>query len=169
MVVKKRKGVTLMELMLTVAILGIVAGVGAPLMYQTTNFWRLTSARFAIQRDVRTSIDMINRFTRQAKGSTVVIDSAAGQPPFSRIQFQYTNSSGNDTTMYFYQSGKKLYMNNGGTITMLSENLAYIAFTYPRTDDTSIVSVAMTMQSPTYRGGKKALQLSIQKVRIMNP
>ena len=28
--------------------------------------------------------------------------------------------------------------------------------------------LGMTMQSPTYRGGKKALQLSIQKVRVMN-
>ena len=36
------------------------------------------------------------------------------------------------------------------------------------TDDPSIVSVAVTMQAPTYLGGKKALQLSISKVRIMN-
>lgn len=168
MVAAKRGGYTLMELMLTVAILGVVFTIAAPLMLQSTNFWRLTSARYAIQRDVRTSIDMINRFTRQAQAGTVVIDNAAGQPPASRLRFNYVNSSGNDVVMYFYQSGKKLYMNNNGSVKMLSENLAYIAFTYPRSDDTSIISVAMTMQSPTYRGGKKALQLSIQKVRIMN-
>ena len=168
MVRKIRRGYTLMETMMTVAILGIVISTSAPLMYQATNFWKLTSARYAIQRDVRTSIDMINRFTRQAQSATVVIDAASGQPPASRIQFSVVNSTGATVTMSFYQSGKKLYMNNNGNVALLSDNLAYIAFTYPRTDDISIISVAMTMQSQTYRGGKKALQLSIQKVRVMN-
>lgn len=168
MVGKKRKGYTLMEMMMTVAIIGIVISFSAPLMYQATNFWKLTSARYAIQRDVRTSLDMINRFARQAQSATVVIDNASGQPPASRIQFQYTNTAGDTVPVSFYQSGKKLYMSNNGRVSLLSEYLAYIAFTYPRSDDISIISVAMTMQSPTYRGGKKALQLSIQKVRVMN-
>jgi prepilin-type N-terminal cleavage/methylation domain-containing protein len=168
MVKIKRKGYTLMEMMMTVAIMGIVMGIAAPLMLQMTNFWRLTSARYAIQRDVRTSLDTINRFTRQAQSATVVIDNASGQPPFSRIRYNYTNTDENTVVVSIYQDGKKLYINNNGSISMLSDSLAYIAFTYPRTDDISIISVAMTMQSPTYRGGKKALQLSIQKVRVMN-
>ena len=168
MVIKKKKGYTLLEMMMTVAIIGTVFGMVSPLMMQMTNFWRLTSARFAIQRDVRTSLSMINRFTRQAQSGTVVIDQATGQPPASRIFFYYTDTNGTTVPVYFYQLGKKLYVSINGRTTLLSESLGYIAFTYPRTDDISIVSVAMTMQSPTYRGGKKALQLSIQKVRIMN-
>lgn len=117
---------------------------------------------------MRASLDSINRFTRQAQSATVVIDNAAGQPPTSRIQYQMVNSTGATVSMSFYQSGKKLYMNNNGNVSMLSDNLAFIAFTYPRSDDITIISVAMTMQSPTFRGGKKALQLSIQKVRVMN-
>ncbi|HAH32465.1 MAG TPA: hypothetical protein DCL44_09165 [Elusimicrobia bacterium] len=166
--VKKRKGYSLVEMMLTVAILGILSTIAAPLFMQMTNFWRMTSARYAIQRDVRTSLALINRFTRQAQSSTVVIDNASGQPPASRIHFHYTNTDGNTVPVYFYQLGKNLYMSNNSRTTVLSSNLAYIAFTYPRTDDISLISVAVTMQSPTYRGGKKALQLSIQKVRIMN-
>jgi len=157
-----------MEMMMVVAILGVLISASAPLMYQTTNFWQLTSARYSIQRDVRTSLDMINRFTRQAQSATVIIDNISGQPPASRIRYQYTNTAGNTVQMSFYQTGKKLYMSNNGSVSVLSSNLAYIAFTYPRTDDIGIISVAMTMQSPTYRGGKKALQLSIQKVRVMN-
>jgi hypothetical protein len=61
-----------------------------------------------------------------------------------------------------------LALNGTSNTTTLSKNIGYIAFTYPRTDDVSIISVAVTMQTPTYLGQKKTLQLSIQKVRVMN-
>jgi len=168
MAITKHRGYTLVEMMIVVAIVGTLFAVVSPLMLQMTNFWRLTSARYTIQRDVRASLSTINRFTRQAQAATVTIDNISGQPPSSRLQFQYTNADGNTVTVMFYQLGNKLYMSNNGNISVLSSSLAYVAFTYPRSEDTSIISVAMTMQSPTYLGGKKALQLSIQKVRIMN-
>lgn len=164
MAIKKKKGYTLVEVMMTVAILGIVGGMGAPMMMQMTNFWRQTTARNAIQRDVRTSLDLINRFARQGKSSTLVIDAAAGQPPCSRVAF--TSVQGEPVS--FYQTGNKLYMSLSGRVTLLTTNLAYIAFTFPRTDDVTLLSVAITAQASTYMGGKKALQLSIQKVRVMN-
>lgn len=164
MAIKPRKGYTLMEVMMTVAILGIVGGMAVPMMMNMTNFWRQTTARNAIQRDVRTTLDLINRFARQAVSSTVVIDAAPNQPACSRVT--YTSIQGE--TVSFYQTGNKLYMSMAGKTSMLTENLAYVAFTFPRTDDTTLLSVAITAQAATYRGGKKALQLSIQKVRIMN-
>ena len=160
-----RRGYTLTEAMLTVAIVGILASVSAPLLVQMTNFWRLTSARNAIQRDVRASLDNVNRFARQARAITVVISRKnSSQPPMSKITFKTIQGD----TIMFYQDGKKLMMSKNGQLSKLSDNLAYIAFTYPRTDDTSIISVALTVEAQTYRGGYKALQLSIQKVRIMN-
>ena len=164
MALNSHKGYTLTEAMLTVAIVGTLAAVSSPLLVQMTNFWRQTSARNAIQRDVRSSLDMINRFVRQAQSGTVVIDAASGQPPDSRIAF--TSIQGQSVS--FYQGGNKLYMSLAGKVSTLSSNIAYIAFTYPRTDDVTLISVVVTLQSPTYLGGKKALQLSIQKVRIMN-
>ena len=159
------KGHTLTEAMITVVIVGIVASLAAPLLVQVTNFSRQTNARGIIERDVRASLDMINRFTRQAQSATVVIDSiSSSQPPYSRLTF--TSSQGQAVS--FYQSGNKLYMSLAGQTSLLTSNLAYIAFTYPRTDDTSLISVAITTQAPTYRGNELALQLSIQKVRIMN-
>ncbi len=157
-------GYTLAEAMIVVAIVAVLAAVSAPLLIQMTNFWRQTSARTVIERDVRVSMDTMDRMLRQAQKSTIVIDQAAGQPPWSRIAF--TTISGR--TVSFYQSNNRLYETLGGTSSILSRNLGFIAFTFPRTDDTSIVSVAITTQAPTYRGGIKALQLSIQKVRIMN-
>ena len=164
MALKSAKGYTLVEAMMTVAIVGILTAVAAPLLIQMTNFWRQTTARNNIERDVRVSLDTFNRFARQAQSGTVTIDRGSNQPPASRITF--TSIQGQ--TVSFYQTGNKLYMQLGGNVSLLSSNIAYIAFTYPRTDDTSLISVAITTQSPTYKGAKKALQLSIQKVRIMN-
>jgi prepilin-type N-terminal cleavage/methylation domain-containing protein len=164
-----RKGYTLSEVMVTVAIVGVLAAVATPLLINMTNFWRQTLARNAIQRDVRASMDTINRFARQGLAGTVTIDQVSGQPAFSRVSFNVMNSTGTvGQSVSFYQQNNKLYMRQGSNISLLSSNIAYIAFTYPRTDDVSIMSVAMTAQAPTYRGGTKALQLSIQKVRIMN-
>jgi len=164
MAMRGSKGYTLPEMMVTVAIVGILAVVAAPLLVNLTNFWKQTTARNEIQRDVRVSLEIIDRFTRQAQSGTVVVDQLAGQPPYSRITFTAIQGQ----TVSFYQNGSNLFMNNGTTVSILSKRLGFIAFSYPRTDDTSIISVAMTMQAPTYLGGKKALQLSIQKVRLMN-
>lgn len=164
MALRSECGYTLTEAMMTVAIVGILAGMAVPLMVNMTNFWRQTNARSVIARDVRSSVDLINRFVRQAQGSTVIIDSVAGQPPYSRISF--TSIQGQSIS--FYQTNNKLFMKNGTSISTLSSNIAYIAFTYPRTDDVSLISVALTVQAPTYLGNTKELQLSIQKVRIMN-
>jgi len=172
MAINSRKGYTLAEMMMAVAILGILAMVGAPLLINMTNFWSQTTARNNIQRDVRVSLDTINRFARQARSSTVVIDRAANQPPSSRITFDIICSTCTSVqsaaTLSFYQSGNKLYMSRAGELSMLSSNVAYITFSFPRSDDISILSVALTTQAKTYKGGIKALQLSIQKVRIMN-
>lgn len=160
-----RKGYTITELMLTVAILATIAATSAPILVNLVNFWRQTTARNEIERDVRVSLDMINRMLRQAQAATVNIDRFnTSQPPYSRIRF---TTEGNQNVS-FYQEGDKLKMTLGTTTSVLSKRLGFIAFTYPRTDDITIMSVAMTMQAPTYLGSKKALQLSIQKVRIMN-
>lgn len=154
--------------MIVVAILGIVAMVAAPVMRNLTNFWRQSGARSDIQRDVRVSLDMVNRFLRQAKSGTVQIDQKTGQPPYSRLSMSTLDGK----RITFWQEGFNLRMSvSSGTATNttnLSNRVGYLAFTYPRTDDISIISVAVTMQAPTYLGGKKTLQLSIQKVRVMN-
>ncbi len=153
--------------MITVLIVGILAAVAAPLLVRLTNFWRQTAARNDIQRDVRVSLETMNRYLRQAKRSTLQIDQASGQPPWSRVTF--TTQKGQGLT--FKQSGNQLLMTlSSGTVvtSVLSRQVGYLAFAYPRTDDVSILSISLTMQSATYLGGKKALQLSISKVRLMN-
>lgn len=159
-----RRGYTLIEMLMIVAIIGILALVGPTLLTNMTNFWRQTSARAIIERDARVSLDIINRMLRQAQAASIVIDQVSGQPSWSRISFTLADGR----SMSFYQTNNFLYHNNGGQVSVLCRDVGFIAFSFPRTDDTSIVSVALTTQAATYRGGSKALQLSIQKVRIMN-
>lgn len=149
--------------MMVVAILGIVFTMGPTLLTQVVRFYYLHLAKTEIQRDARASLDVINRFLRQAQASTVVVDQATGQPPYSRITFGLLDG----TSMRFYQQGQTLYQVNRSTIA-ISSNLRYIAFTYPRSDDPTILSVAMTMEKAIYQGGTKALELSVEKVRVMN-
>jgi len=153
----------LMEAIIVIAILGVLASTMPRILVQIVRFYQLHEAKIEIQRDARTCLDLINRFLRQGVSSSVVVDQAAGQPPYSRVTFTTVQGQG----MRFYQSGTTLYQVAEST-TVISKNVQYIAFTYPRTDDPTIMSVALTMEKSTYEGGSKALELSIQKVRIMN-
>ncbi len=158
-----RSGFSLVEMMIVVAILGAIV-MGAPVLFtQIYRFYQLHNAKVEIQRDARASLDLMNRFIREAISYTVVIDQVTNQPPASRIRFSTIDGQ----NIIFYQSGNTLYQVNRSTTT-LSQNLQYVAFTYPRSDDPTIISVAMTMEKSTYQGLYKALELSIEKVRVMN-
>lgn len=169
-ILRSRSGYTLAEMMVAVAILGILALIAPPLMIGMQNFFLMTSARTETQRDARACLSEINRFLRQAQASTVVIDSAANQGPYSRITFSLLDGR----TMSFSQLGDELIQTvtpagGGATSSVaLTRNLGYIAFTYPATDDVSIISVAITMSKNIQLGKSKVLELTVQKVRIMN-
>lgn len=159
-----RRGYTLVEMMMVVAIVGILASVGPTLLIGIQNFFLMTSARFEVQRDARATLDTVNRYLRQAVASTVVIDTPGGQGPYSRVRFTHVDGR----YMEFRQNGKELVQVINATNSVVTKNLVYIAFTYPRTDDPSIISVSITMGKNIQLGRRKVLELTIQKVRIMN-
>lgn len=161
---RSRLGYTLTEMMMVVAIIGILATVAPTMLIQMQNFFLMTSARYEIQRDARTTLDTVNRYMRQAVASTVVMDKATGQGPYSRIRFRHVDGR----YMEFRQSGSNLIQVIDNAQTVVSTNLIYIAFTYPHTDDTSIVSVSITMGKNIQLGRRKVLELTIQKIRVMN-
>ena len=160
---RPRAGYTLIELLMVVAIIGILATLGPTLLTSMNNFFLMTSARYEIQRDARTTLDTVNRYLRQAVGSTVIMDTN-GQGPFSRIRFTHVDGR----YMEFRQNGHQLIQVIGTSQSVVSNNLIYIAFTYPHTDDISIISVAITMGKSIQLGRRKVLELTIQKVRVMN-
>lgn len=153
----------MVELMVTATVLALMALIVAPLLLQMVRFFRINSAKVEIQRDARTCLDTINRFLRQANSATVAIDQLTGQPPHSRIAFRTVSGA----NFIYYQQNNKLYQ-VGTSTTPLSSNLRFVSFSYPRSDDPTIISVALTMEKATIEGRTKALELTIEKVRVMN-
>ncbi len=91
---KIKRGYTLMEMMLVVAILGVLILAAPRTFIKTYQFVQLLTARVEIQKNARGALANINRDLRQAVGSSIVVDELAGQPPHSRITFSKYNSKG---------------------------------------------------------------------------
>jgi prepilin-type N-terminal cleavage/methylation domain-containing protein len=163
-VLRGRRGYSLTELLIVVAIVGILGSVGARMLLQVNRYYMMTSTRGDLQREARALMYVVNRNLRQAQSSTIAIDRAAGQPFATRLTF--TKVQG--TTMTFYQTGNSLIQVVGGKQRVLSKNVKYLAFTFPRSDDLSIVSVSVTLEKGIYQGRTKSLHMASEKVRVMN-
>ncbi len=151
--------------MLTVAVLGILAGMGASVLLQINRYFIMSRVRLDLQREARAIMYIVTRTLRQAQADTIVIDRAStSQPFFSKITF--TKEQG--TSISFQQSGSELQQITGTKSRTLSKNLQYMAFTFPRSDDMGIISVSMTLQGTIYQGRTKALHMASEKVQVMN-
>ena len=158
-------GFTLVEAMLTVAIVGILATVGARLLIQANRYYMMTKTRVELQREARAIMYVVSRSLHQAQSNTISIDRAsATQPFYSRVTF--TKIQGD--TLAFQQSGRDFQQVAGGKTSTLSKNVRYLAFTFPRSDDLTIISVSLTLEQDIYEGQTKALHMASEKVRVMN-
>jgi prepilin-type N-terminal cleavage/methylation domain-containing protein len=162
--VTARRGFTLTEALLVVAIMGILSVIGPRLLIQTDRFMVMSRTRADLQKEARAIMYVVNRQLRQAQANTIRIDQATNQPYYSRITF--TKQQG--TSVSFYQNGKYFQQTVGTNTKILSKNLRYLAFTFPRSDDLTIVSVSMTLEASIYEARTKALHMASERVRIMN-
>jgi len=162
---RSRPGFTLVEAMLTVAIVGILSSLGVTTMIQVQRFFITTRARSDLQKEARGIMYVITRELRQAQNSTIKINrNTSTQPYYSQIAF--TKQSG--AAMTFFQSGNQLKQTWSGSTRVLSKNLCYLAFSFPRSDDMTIISVSMTLQTAIFEGKTKALHMASEKVRVMD-
>ena len=149
---------------MVVAIIGIVAAVAPALLIQASRLFVMSRARVDLQSEARSVMYVVTRELRQAQNASIVIDQVSGQPYYSRVAFTKQQGTG----MSFYQSGNKLFVKTGSQTRMLTNHVAYLAFTYPRSDDMDIISVSMTLQESIYEGKVKALHMASEKVRVMD-
>ncbi|MBI5245917.1 MAG: hypothetical protein HY923_01955 [Elusimicrobia bacterium] len=155
----------MIEMMLVVAILGVIFAVGPRLFTGIFQFYTQSTARTEVQRELRAMLENMNRTIRQASADTVSISQDTGQPPYSKISF--TTIDGRSVT--YKQSGRSLIQVVGNGSTTLSKNISYVAFTYPQTDTRTVMAISVTLEKATYSGRTAALQMAITKVRVMNP
>lgn len=170
MVIFKRPGVTLMELMITIGIISVVFGIAAPILTQANRQFILNRTRVELQQEARSVMYVVTRNLRQAQAASITIDRySAVQPFYSRITFtKQAATAGVSSTLVFHQEGTYLYQVIGGGKKPLSKNLKYLAFTFPRSDDMGIISVSLTLEKKIFEGRTKALHMASEKVRIMN-
>lgn len=160
-----RFGFTLIEAMLTVAVVGILATMSSQILLQVNRYFIMSRTRLDLQREARAVMYVVTRELRQAQSDSIVIDRAtASQPFYSRITF--TKVQG--TTMAFQQNGTNLVMTVGTKTKTLSKSVRYLAFSFPRSDQLSIVSVSLTLEELIYQGRRKALHMASEKVQVMN-
>lgn len=166
---RSRRGFTLTEVLIFAAMAGIVSLAASGLFLHATRFNRQASARSQNQRDARVSLLTIERELSQARGRTIVIDRLdASQPHYSRIAFSLFDGR----TVTVYQKGTKLYrqVSKGGVTSrsLVATGLRQAVFSYPMSDNSSLVSIGLTFERGTYEGASKSLQLSLARVRIQN-
>lgn len=160
--VRRSDGYTLTEVMMVVAIMGIISSASALVMQKTFQTKMMADALSTIQEGAFTSFDVISKLLRQGSVASVVIDRLdANQPPWSRIAFSNPNTGRSFT---FYQKGQTLYFGNNPQLT----NLRALTFTYPNSASPKVISVSMTFEKSTGSGHSKAIQLFIQKIHIQN-
>lgn len=163
--IRRRAGYTLLELMMVVAIIGGIFMVGPRIFTATFQFFSQSVARTDIQRELRSTLIIMNRTIRQASAASISVSQDSGQPPYSKITF--TTIDGRSVT--YKQSGRSLLQIVGTSSTILTQNLQYLVFSYPQTDINTVLSISITLQKNTYSGRQAALQMAITKVRIMAP
>ncbi len=160
----KNKGWTLVELIIVVMIIGVIS-LGIPqLVSQIYKYYRINTLNIELQDEARTIMDFISRDLRQARSSTITIDSLSGQPYYSRINFLTIQGS----SVSYYQDGRHLIRIYGSHRKTLTKNLYYLAFAFPQSYDMGLVSVAFTLEKYLYQFQYKALHMASEKIRVMN-
>ena len=168
--VTRRRGVTLTEMMIVVAIMSVVFVIAAPLLLQVNRTFIMNRTRVELQQEARAVMYVVTRNLRQAQNGTITIDRAnTNQPFYSRITFtKVAATTGVSPTLVFQQEGTSLYQVINSVKRPLSKNLKYLAFSFPRSDDMGIISVSFTLEKSIFEGRKKAFHMASEKVRVMN-
>ena len=151
-------------MMVTVAIMGILSTMGPTIFMNLHRFFLQHSARGEIQSEIRVIMDNMDRTIRQASVNSINVSQDSGQPPYSKIYFTTVDGR----TITYKQNGRQLLEIVNGNTKTLSKNIYYLAFTYPKTDTNTVISISITLQKATFEGRTTALQMAITKVRIMN-
>ena len=136
-------GVTLVELMMTILIFGIVMVVLNNVFFSTNRLYGNTTQRAGQQMSARTAVSVMVTEMRTAGCDPTVTDNFAVQPVLTatqdsvHVQADYNGNAAfetaepSETVLYYYDAGQQALMRDPGTgAQMIIANVSACTFTY---------------------------------------
>lgn len=166
-------GFSLAELLIVTAITGVLLVIVPKLLMQTFSFFSRQRVMTGLEHEGRNATDLLLRFLRDGRASTLVIDEFPNSPPeapFSRVSFTTIQGA----KMSLHKEGSLLVQTSqlpGSAVpvrTVLSKSLNTLIFTCARSDDPSAVSVSLSLERTLPDSTVKTMNFTIRHVRLMN-
>jgi prepilin-type N-terminal cleavage/methylation domain-containing protein len=110
---------TLIELVMVIVLIGVLVGIGIPVMLETADAWSIASRfqNFAVQSAIVTTNRMSREMRRLRNDASVHVNSSSSQ-------FRFTDVGNNEIT--YSRSGNTIMRNTDG----LTDNATAMTFTY---------------------------------------
>ncbi len=165
---EKQKGFTLIELMVVVALLGILGYGIVKFFTNTFRVWWQTSQQINAQQKARAAMDEMTRFVRQARPVTeIVVGQQAGEEANTMITFTHIDSR----RMSYFQSGESLrrWVVNSATTDVIPEDLVSIYFVLDSTNSPTQVDIStFTVETPEMGGEQGSITFPRKRIFLRN-
>ncbi len=169
--VRDTRGISLTEVMITIFILGLVFALGPSLMTQLSRLFILNRTRSELQRETRTTMNMLLLDLRQSSSKTIYIDRLdADQPYYSRVSLKLSDG----TQVEYYQNGRLFIRKTtppggggSGTLT-LTDSLKLFVICQPQSDSHNYFRLGLTLEKGIYEGKYKSIHMASDSVFTPN-
>ncbi|MBI5415989.1 MAG: prepilin-type N-terminal cleavage/methylation domain-containing protein [Candidatus Omnitrophica bacterium] len=176
-----RKGVSLVEVLVTVVLLSFIMGICYALLISGSDSWEINNVRVGLQQELRKGVDWITQDLRQAGSASITDVPADGTVHTSITFYKCAGASGgnlvwdSNTTRYFLSGsgGNQLQRQVGSqTASVIAQNVQSLQFSRSSTSP-GVVNVTVQAQKAPPRGknlsGNVPIQLSMSfKISLRN-